>query len=572
MSSPISEPRQLPILDGNPDSGTSTPVVVPTLNGDNRVGTETTPQASQSTPRDLRFWMVITSMMVAEFLSAIELSSVATALPTIVEDLHGTEFSWVGAAYALGSTAILPMTGGMAQIFGRRPALLGSIALFALGSGICGGASNMNMLIAGRAVQGVGGGGIMSISNIVLADMVPLNERGTFIGIFGAVWAVACAIGPPIGGAFSQKNWRWLFYMNLPLAGFAAILAVFSLKLIKGPTEDTLRNKLRRMDFGGNAIIIVSTTISMVALTWAGVQHPWNSAAVLAPLIIGLVGIGVFFVYEAKVPVEPVVPLKLMANRTSFSGYASVFLHGIVSTAVIYYLPVYFQATLEQSPVKTGVSVFGNALTMTPGAVAAGASTAIFSVYRPQNAIGWALSAIGVGLLSLLDMHSSKGEWVGYQVIEGIGLGMLFTAPEFPILAPLPVTETAHALAFFAFVRCFAQTWGVTIGATILQNELKRKLPRAFLEGLGSGAVEITYAAIPAIRSLEEPTKTEVKQAFAGSLRVIWLVMAGISAAGTLLVLGMKEIKMHEVTDEDWGMKEEKNKSGDVETPTEKPL
>ncbi|KAG8893076.1 hypothetical protein FRC00_011101, partial [Tulasnella sp. 408] len=162
MSSPISELRQLPILDGNPDSGTSTPLVVPTLNGDNRVGTETTPQASQSTPRDLRFWMVITSMMVAEFLSAIELSSVATALPTIVEDLHGTEFSWVGAAYALG---------GMAQIFGRRPVLLGSIALFALGSGICGGASNMNMLIAGRAVQGVGGGGIMSISNIVLADM-----------------------------------------------------------------------------------------------------------------------------------------------------------------------------------------------------------------------------------------------------------------------------------------------------------------------------------------------------------------------------------------------------------------
>ncbi|KAG9040809.1 hypothetical protein FS837_013065, partial [Tulasnella sp. UAMH 9824] len=252
--------------------------------------------------------------------------------------------------------------------------------------------------------------------------------------------------------------------------------------------------------------------------------------------------------------------------------YASVFLHGMVSTAVIYYLPVYFQATLEQSPVKTGVSVFGNALTMTPGAVAAGVSAAIFGVYRPQNAIGWALSAIGVGLLSLLDMHSSKAEWVGYQVIEGIGLGLLFNAPQFPILAPLPVAETAHALAFFTFVRCFSQTWGVTIGATILQNELKKKLPRAFLEGLGSSAVEITYAAIPAIRSLEEPTKTEVKQAFAGSLRVIWLVMAGISAAGILLVLGMKEIKMHEVTDEDWGMKEEKNKNGDVETPTEKPL
>ncbi|KAG8925554.1 hypothetical protein FRC00_003867 [Tulasnella sp. 408] len=559
----MSESRQLPILDDNPASGTSTRAVVPNLNDGNQVGTQTTPQTSQSTPRDLRFWMVIVAMMVIEFLGAIELSSVATALPTIVGNLHGSEFSWVGAAYALG---------GLAQIFGRRPVLLGSIGFFAFGLVVCGGASDLNMLIVGRAIQGIGGGGIMSISNIVLADLVPLIERGTFIGLFGAVWAFATAIGPPIGGAFSQKNWRWLFYMNLPLAGFAAILAVFSLKLIKGPTEDTLRNKLRRMDFGGNAIIIVSTFIIIVALTWAGVQHPWSSAAVLAPLFTGLVGIGVFFVYEAKVPVEPVVPLKLMGNRTSLSGYASVFLHGIVSTAVIYYLPVYFQATLEQSPVKAGVSVFGNALTMTPGAIAAGTSAAIFSVYRPQNAIGWALSAIGVGLLSLLDTHSSKAEWVGYQVIEGIGLGMLFTAPELPILAPLPVTETAHALAFFAFVRYFAQTCGVTIGAMILQNQLKKKLPRAFLEGLGSNAVEITYAAIPAIRSLEEPTKTEVKQAFAGSLRVLWLVMAGISAAGILLVLGMKELKMHEVTDEDWGLKEEKKKKGDVETPSEKPL
>ncbi|KIO20949.1 hypothetical protein M407DRAFT_80977 [Tulasnella calospora MUT 4182] len=567
--------KQLPTPDDKPASGTSTPVVAPTLNGDNQVGIDTVPQAQQSTPKDLRFWMVIAAMMLTEFLSAIEFSSIATALPTIVEDLHGTEFSWVGAAYALGSTAILPLTGGLAQIFGRRPIVLGSVGFFALGSGICGGATNMHMLIAGRAIQGVGGGGIMSLSNIVVADLVPLSERGTFIGIFGAVWAVASAIGPPIGGAFSQKNWRWLFYMNLPLTGFAALLALFSLELIKGPTEDTFKNKMRRLDLTGNAMIIVSTTITIVALTWAGVQHSWSSAAVLVPLILGLLGIGAFFVYEAKVAVEPVVPWELMSNRTSLLGYVSVFLHGIVSTAVIYYLPLYFQATLEQSPVKSGTSVFGNALTIAPGAIAAGATTAIFAVYRPQNAIGWTLSAIGVGLLSLLDASSSKAEWVGYQVIEGIGLGILFTAPEFPVLAPLPVSETAHALAFFGFVRSFAQTWGVTIGATILQNELKKKLPRAFLEGLGSSAgkgVEITYAAIPAIRSLEEPIKTEVKQAFAGSLRVIWLVMAGISAVGILPALGMKELKMHEVTDEDWGMREEKKPNEDVESPSEKPL
>ncbi|KAG8951997.1 hypothetical protein FRC04_005330 [Tulasnella sp. 424] len=575
MSTPVSQTKQLPNLDDGPASGTSTPVVVPTLNGDNQAGIETPPQPPQSTSRGLRFWMVIIAMMVTEFLSAIELTSVATALPTIVEDLHGTEFSWVGAAYTLGSTAILPMTGGLAQIFGRRPIVLGSIAFFALGSGICGGATSMHMLIAGRAVQGIGGGGILSLSDIVVADLVPLSERGNFIGLFGAVWAIASAIGPPIGGAFSETNWRWLFYMNLPLTGFAALLALFSLQLIKGPSDDKVGNKMRRMDLIGNAIIIVATTITIIALTWAGVQHSWGSAAVLVPLILGLLGIGAFFVYEAKVPIEPVVPWELIANRTSCTGYASVFLHGIVSTAVIYYLPLYFQASLEQSPVKSGVSLFGNAFTIAPGAIAAGASAAIFTVYRPQNAIGWVLTAIGVGLLSLLDTSSSKAEWVGYQVIEGIGLGFLFTAPQFPVLAPLPVTETAHALAFFTFVRSFAQTWGVTIGSTILQNELKKKLPQAFLEGLGSGTgkgVEIAYAAIPAIRTLDEPIRTEVKQAFAGSLRVVWLVMAGISAAGILLVFGMKELKMHEVTDEDWGLKEEEKKTEDVESANEKPV
>ncbi|KAG9002658.1 hypothetical protein FRB90_011342 [Tulasnella sp. 427] len=577
MASPTSEVKQLPSLGDSPASGTSTPAIAPTLNGDNlaslNVSTQSA-QSAQSTPRGARFWMVIVAMMVTEFLSAIELTSVAVALPTIVEDLHGTQFSWVGAAFSLGSTAVLPLTGGLAQIFGRRPIVLGSIAFFAAGSGICGGATSMGMLIAGRAIQGIGGGGILSLSDIVVADLVPLSERGNFIGIFGAVWAIASAIGPPIGGAFSQSNWRWLFYMNLPLTGFAAILALFSLHLLKGPSDDTLGNKMRRLDLVGNAIVIASTTISIVALTWAGIQHPWTSAAVLVPLILGLLGLGVFFVYEAKVPIEPVVPWELINNRTSLLGYVSVFLHGIISTAVIYYLPLYFQTALEQGPVKSGISMFGNAFTIAPGAIAAGATAAIFSSYRPQNAIGWVLTSVGVGLLSLLKSSSSKAEWIGYQLIEGIGLGFLFTAPQFPVLAPLPVTETAHALAFFTFIRSFAQTWGVTIGATILQNELKQRLPQAFLEGLDSSAqkgIEITYAAVPLIHSLEEPIKTEVKKAFVGSLRVIWLVMAGIGAAGILVVFGMKDLVMHEVTNEDWGLKEEDSNRDEEEFSHEKP-
>ncbi|KAG8923849.1 hypothetical protein FRC00_005783, partial [Tulasnella sp. 408] len=191
----------------------------------------------------------------------------------------------------------------------------------------------------------------------------------------------------------------------------------------------------------------------------------------------------------------------------------------------------------------------------------AGAAVVSLNKYRPQNYVGWILTTVGVGLLSILKPSSNKGMYVGFQIIEGFGIGILYTAPQFPILAPIPVTETAHALAFFTFVRSYAETWGVTLGATILQNELKKNLPQSFLEALtnaGGHGAEISYAAIPTIRVLEEPLKTQVKEAFASSLRTVWLVMAAISALGTLSVLGMKELKLHEVTDEDWGLTEKK--------------
>ncbi|KAG8888972.1 hypothetical protein FRB99_004040, partial [Tulasnella sp. 403] len=261
---------------------------------------------------------------------------------------------------------------------------------------------------------------------------------------------------------------------------------------------------------------------------------------------------------------EPVVPLKLFTNRTSLFGYITTFLHSLVATTVLYYLPVYFQGALLQGPIHSGVSIFGNAFTIAPFAMIAGATVAVFKVYRPQNLVGWALMTIGVGLLSLLKASTSKGEWVGFQLIEGVGIGILFSVTTFPVLAALPLAETAHALAVFTFLRTYAQTWGVTIGATILQNELKKKLPEAFLSVVSAHGAEIAYAAIPQVPHLPEPLRTQVQEAFADSLKVIWYVLAAISAVGFLLVFAVKELPMADVTDEHWGI-DEKAKEQDVE-------
>lgn len=554
-------------LDNNtvpqaPEAST-TEIPVPTLTGELPLESEQVPPPLQPFTGGLQFWLIFVALMVSTFLSALDFTSVATALPTIVEHLHGTEFAWVGSAYSLGSTAIMPLVGGLSQVFGRRPVVLGALVFFALGSGICGGAKNMPMLIGGRTIQGMGGGSIIAVTTIIVGDLVPLSKRGAYMGLISGIWAIASAIGPPVGGAFSESNWRWLFYLNLPLTAIAMVL-VWRFLHLKVPQDD-LRSKMRRMDWTGNIIIIAGTTISIIALTWAGVKYPWSSYKVLVPLILGLATIALFLIYEAKVAIEPVVPWELISNRNGFLGYSTVFLHGIVSTAILFYLPVYFQGSLLQSPVKSGVSIFGNAFTIAPGAIVSGVTVAVFGVYRPQNFLGWTFTTMGVGLLSLLKLDSPTGKWIGFQIVEGVGLGILYSAPQFPILSSLPVNKSAHALALLTFVRSYSQTWGVTIGASILQNELKNKLPAVFLSMFPAEGVEIAYAAIPQIPGLQEPTKTEVRAAFAASLRVTWLTMIGVGGLGLLCVLGMRELKMHEVTDEEWGMKEKNGKQMDVE-------
>ncbi|KAB5595945.1 Glycerol-3-phosphate dehydrogenase [Ceratobasidium theobromae] len=514
--------------------------------------------------KDARFWLIFVALCVSTFLSALELTSVSTALPTIVEELKGHEFAWIGSAYTLGSTAFMPMSGGLAEIFGRRSIMITSLVIFAIGSAVCGAAPNMSALIAGRTIQGIGGGGILTLTDIIVADLVPLADRGPYLGIVGAVWAVASAIGPPVGGAFAETNWRWLFYINLPISGVAMVLVLLFLRL-HTPTE-SFSQKIRRIDWIGNFLVIGSTTSTIIALTWAGAQHPWKSYQVLVPLLIGLSGLAATFVYEFNWATEPILPRQLLWNRTSLSGYLGTFVHGLLMVGIIYYLPIYFQAVKGVSPIKSGIDMFGIAFTVAPFAILTGISTVVFNRYRPQNYVAWVIITVGLGLLSMIKADSSKASWVGYQVIIGIGGGILYASTNFPILAPLPVSLNASALALLAFIRTFAGTYGVAIGSSVLQTELGKRLPSEF-SSLFPGGTDIAFSAIPFVKGLEEPLRSQVRVAFAESLAVLWRVFIGISGAGFLSVLLMKEVKMSGETDEKWGM-ERTNENKDAEKHT----
>ncbi|KAI0648750.1 iron permease [Trametes meyenii] len=522
--------------------------------------------------RGFNFWMVFLSGLVVEVLSALDLSAISTALPTIVGHLNGTDFIWAGSAYTIASTAVLPFVGDLASTFGRKPVLMAFILCFALGSALCGGAQNMNMLIAGRAVQGFGGGGCLASVQIINADMVPLPERGKFQGIIACLWAIACSAGPPIGGALANAgSWRWLFFLNLPLCGLSLALTYIFLRVRKPSTS--LREKVAEMDWVGIVLLVGSTTAFLIAMTWGGLRFAWSSVHVLVPMIIGAVGIVSFFVVEAFWLKRPTVTLQvpsfLFTSRTTLSGYIGTFFHGVVSIALIYYIPIYFQATQGASAIGSGVDMFPVVILIPVFAVITGVSVQIVHRYRPQNCLGWVMMVVGFGVLSILTEKSSRAAYIGLQVPASIGVGMIWISTPFAILAPLPFSNSPHALAFFIFTRSFAQSWGIVIAGTIVQNVLQRELPKAFLAALPQGA-QIAYAAIPTIPHIQDAVvRDEVRAAFAHATRLVWQVMIGFAGAGLLSTLLMREEKLKKSLDERWGLEEVDRKKPEMVSDSE---
>lgn len=223
--------------------------------------------------------------------------------------------------------------------------------------------------------------------------------------------------------------------------------------------------------------------------------------------------------------------------------------------SLVYYLPVYFQATFGASPIRSGVDILPTALVIAPAALFAGFGVHVLQKYRPIIIMGWVFSVAGFGTLSLLEANTTTSRWVGYQILPAIGLGMLFSTTVFAVLAPLPVERTASAIAFLSFCRAFAQTWGITIASTTLQNALKRNLPEAFVAMFPDG-VEIAYAAIPIVKGLEEPLRGQVREAFAQSMQEVWRVMIGIAGAGLISTVLLQEVPMRKTVNVKYALAE----------------
>jgi MFS family permease len=441
----------------------------------------------------------------------------------------------------------MPWMGTLAQVWGRKNLFLLSILLFAVGSAVCGSALDLNILIAGRVIQGLGDGGIISLSEILIADLVPLSERGTYEGLLGSVWALASAIGPPIGGALGSKDhWRWLFYMNIPISFFSAVFIFFF--LVNRAPEATLREKIGKMDWCGNITVIASLCCLTLALTWGGTRFAWVSAPVLVTLLLGAILFVSFFVYELRYAKYATIPPSILTTGTARSAYASTFLHGIVSMAVIYLLPSYFQACLYASPIRSGIMILPLALTIAPFAIFGAVAIEYTERYILINYAGWAFTILGAGLLILLRVSPPMYLWILVQIPLGIGLGFLFVAPQFPVLAAVPLQLAAPALATYTFVSSLGQTLGIAIGDAALQSTVRPLLSVI----CDSDAISSTLSVVQDIHKLQASVRHEVVLAYIKGFRVVWIVLLPFSVAGLCTCLALRTIKMHTEVDEDY--------------------
>lgn len=519
-----------------------------------------------------RFWLIFVAVCVATLVVAVDVSIISTALPTIAEDLHSAElFVWVANAYVLATTVVQPIYGQMANIFGRRSLTIISVVLFMLGSGLAGGANSTAMLIAARVVQGFGGGGIITLGEIIICDLLPLRERGQYSGLIAGTYAIGTVIGPVLGGVFAQHvTWRWVFYINLPICGMALGLIVPFLNL-KYHRQGTIVDRIKRIDWIGATSLTTSVTAILLALAWAGTKHSWSSWRTIVPLILGFAGMLGFFLHQFSGHVaEPTMPPKLFSNRTSVSIFLMAFVHGILLLYVTYFMPVYFQAVRGATPTRSGVEIFPIATTIAPAAAVSGVLVTMTGKYRIYHFLGFALMAAGCGSLATLDADSSMGAWIGFQLMFGLGNGMVFNTMIPPLLASLPSSEVATATATWTFMRSFGQIWGIAIPSAIFNQRIDTLVQKRLSAYPNIAQLLVrggAYQKATAIFINSLPERNEVRgivvNVYVEALKTVWYVSIPFAVIGIPIALFVKSYKLTDELETEFGMKEDKARGAD---------
>ncbi|KAI1309776.1 multidrug resistance protein fnx1 [Xylaria venustula] len=506
-------------------------------------GEAAAPTNADETPEGGRSGLEMTAIMAALcsalFLAALDNTIVTTALPTIVGEFHASSgYTWVGAGYTLASSATVPSWGKVSDIWGRKPILLVAVAIFWIGSLIAALSKSIGQLIAARAIQGAGGGGIVVLINIAVSDLVSVRKRGQYYGIFGGVWALASAIGPILGGVFTTKvNWRWCFWINLPISGLGFVILLVVLKLHNPRTP--VRKGLAAIDWLGSALIIGATLQLLFGLEFGGVQYPWKSVTVIALIVFSIVTFGVAIVVEKYVAEYPVIPLRLFKSGRNIAAFAVCFVHGIVFISGSYYLPLYFQAVVGSSSLLSGAYLLAYALSLSLVSAGIGIWMKKTGQYLPPIVFGMAFLTLGFGLFIDFGADVNWAKIVIFQIIAGIGVGPNFQSPLIALHSGLHPKDIAAGTSTFQFIRQLGTSISIVIGGVVFQNGMQKQYPTLLAELGPELANQLSGSSAAANVGLVAGLKGEqgkvARTAFANSLREMFIVFTVISAVGLIV-------------------------------------
>ncbi|KIV82200.1 hypothetical protein PV11_04327 [Exophiala sideris] len=530
---------------------------------------EEKPIAPEDFKPDWRFRVAYFSLMVINLAAALDATSLSVALPIIAQELNGRaiEAFWAGTSFLLASTVVQPILASFSHIFGRKPVLLISLTVFAIGAIVCALSKNFTHMLVGRSIQGIGAGGIIVLTDIIVTDFVPLRKRGKWFGLVSMMWAIGSVTGPVIGGAFAERaSWTWIFWINLPFIGIGAVLVPPFLKL--DGRQENLMDKVKRVDYIGSIIFVGSVTSFLIPISWGGIQYPWNSWRTITPLAVGAAGMILFLAYENLLADEKTIPLHIFRNLSTSIAFAGTFLHGVMLWSVLYYLPLYFEAVKGYTPIIAGVACFPETFTVAPCTVVVAIIVQLTGRYRWALWSGWVIATAGMGLMYLLDVDTPVWQWILINLVPGVGLGLLLSSMGFSIQASAPQKDAAGAVAMFTFFRGLGQSVGVAIGGVIFQNRIKASLqafpdiaPKAGLYAQDASAL------VEIIKSLlnGSPMKAELQVGYAEALKWIWIVMCGFSGVAMMASFFVKAYTLDLALETEQGWKNQEKPNAERE-------
>jgi EmrB/QacA subfamily drug resistance transporter len=482
--------------------------------------------------------IIFSGLMLGMLLAALDQTIVATALPTIVGDLHGlNHLSWVVTAYLLTTTLSTPLYGKISDLYGRKKIFQVAIVIFLIGSALSGLARNMDQLIAFRAVQGLGGGGLMALAMAIIGDIVSPRERGRYQGYFGGVFAFASIGGPLAGGFFvDHLTWRWIFYINIPVGILALVITSAVLRL-------PLPRRPHTIDYTGSAILVGAVTSLLLVTLWGGQTYAWGSAVIVALTVFGLLLVAVFVWWERRAT-EPIFAPHLFANPIPAVAFVITLLVAASMFAAIIFIPIYLQLVDGVSPALSGVLLLPLMGGMLVTSIGSGQLVSRIGRYKVFPVVGTALMTFGMFLLSHLGPHTSHLRAASYMVVFGLGMGMVMQLLVLAVQNSVPRADIGAATSAISFFRNIGAAFGTALFGTILTVRLGHWLP-LLVHSRTHFSLSSSFTITPhELKALPPAVRAGVIESFVRSLHVVFLVGVPVAGLAFLFALFLKEIPL----------------------------